>query len=72
VGISSDQDFKDLHVDVEPYLRMDATTISVTWVEVFVEDGKIVNIGPDGKSLQPSFQELSTITMSDKPADKYY
>ncbi|RHZ60656.1 hypothetical protein CDV55_104181 [Aspergillus turcosus] len=72
LAVSADQDFKDLHVDTEKFIRLDATTISVTWIEVYLKDGKIVNIDSEGKSLQPSFAERSVIALPEKPADKYY
>jgi hypothetical protein len=72
LAVSADQDFKDLHVDTEKFIRLNATTISVTWIEAYLKDGKIVNIDSEGKSLQPSFAERSVIALPDKPADKYY
>ena len=72
LAVSADEGFKELHVEAIPYVRLDNTTVALTWVEVYLEDGKLVNIGADGKSLQPSFAEQSDIQVSDKPADKYY
>lgn len=72
LAVSGDEGFKALHVEASPYVRLDQTTVALTWVEVYLQDGKLVNIGPDGESLQPSFAEQSDIQVSDKPADKYY
>lgn len=72
LAVSADEDFKALHVEAAPYVRLDTTTVTLTWIEVYLEDGKLVNIDNQGKSLQPSFAEQSNIQISDKPADKYY
>ena len=41
---------------------------SLAWVEVFVQDGKVVNIGEDGVSAyRPSFEEF---TAQDGPLSK--
>jgi hypothetical protein len=72
IGISSDDDFKALHVDCVPFINMETTIISLTWIEVFLENGKVINLSAEGESLHPSFAEASKIELSDKPADKYY
>lgn len=72
LGVSADDDFKALHVEATPYVRLDQTTVALTWVEVYLEGAKLVNIGADGESLQSSFAEQSDIRASDRPADKYY
>ncbi|KAK7755708.1 hypothetical protein SLS62_002319 [Diatrype stigma] len=72
LAISADEDFKALHVEAEPYIRSEATQVTLTWIEVYLEDGKLVNIDSEGKSTQPSFAELSDIKVSDKPLSKYY
>lgn len=61
-----------MHVEATPYARLDKTTITLTWIEVYLEDGKLVNIDAGGKSLQPSFAEQSDIQIAEKPAAKYY
>lgn len=40
-----------LFVECEPFIRMGTTVISLTWIEVYLENGKTVNIDADGKSL---------------------
>lgn len=72
LAVSANEGFKALHVEATPYVRLDETSVALTWVEVYLEGGKLVNVGADGQSLQPSFAEQSDIQVSDKPADKYY
>lgn len=61
-----------MHVECEPYVDLETTTVTLTWIEVYLEDGKLVNVDSEGKSLQPSFEELSDIKVADKPVSKYY
>jgi hypothetical protein len=72
LAISADADFKALHVDAMDFITIDNTTVSLTWVENYLDDGKLKNVGEDGKSLYPSFAELSTISLSETAASKYY
>lgn len=72
IAISEDEDFKALHVDCIPFINMETTVISLAWIEVFLDNGKVVNVSPEGKSLHPSFEEVSKIETSTKAADKYY
>ncbi|KAI1073634.1 hypothetical protein F5B20DRAFT_497604 [Whalleya microplaca] len=72
LAISADEDFKALHVECYPYIRVDNSTVHLSWIEVYLEDGKLANIDSEGTSLQPSFEELSQIQASDKPVNKYY
>lgn len=72
IAISGDEGFKVLHVECEPYVDLATTTVTLSWVEVYLENGKLVNIDSEGKSLQPSFEELSNIKVSDDPVSKYY
>ncbi|KAK7741260.1 hypothetical protein SLS63_000813 [Diaporthe eres] len=72
LAVSADEGFKALHVEGTPYVRLDEATVALTWVEVYIEGGRLVNIGADGESLQPSFAEQSDIRVSDRAADKYY
>ena len=72
IGISADEDFKALHVDTVPFIDFDSTIISLTWIEVFLDNAKVVNVSADGKSLHAPFGESSKIELSDKAAEKYY
>ncbi|KAI1323052.1 hypothetical protein F5Y16DRAFT_403832 [Xylariaceae sp. FL0255] len=57
-AVSADDDFKALHLESEPY--------------VYLDNGKVVNLGEDGESLYGSYSELSDIKISDQPVAKYY
>ncbi|KAK6215891.1 hypothetical protein LQW54_004071 [Pestalotiopsis sp. IQ-011] len=72
LALSADQDFKDLHAECVPYVNIETTKITLTWIEVYLKHGKLVNVGSEGKSSQPSFEELSDIKSSDAPVAKYY
>lgn len=72
LAVSADEQFTALHVEAAPYARLDKTTVALTWIEVYLEDGKLVNIDEHGKSTQPSFAEQSSIEAAEKPAAKYY
>lgn len=72
LALSGDQDFKDLHAECVPYVNIETTKITLTWIEVYLEDGKLVNVDSEGKSSQPSFEELSDIKSADAPVAKYY
>lgn len=72
LAVSADADFKALHVDAMNFITIDNTTLSLTWVETYLEDGKLQNVGEDGKSLYASFTEISALSLSDAPASKYY
>ncbi|RYP74292.1 hypothetical protein DL771_003113 [Monosporascus sp. 5C6A] len=72
LAVSADKDFKDLHVEASPYVQLDTTTVQLSWIEVYLEDGKLVNIDSRGESLQPSFLEQSNIQLSEKPVAEYY
>ncbi|KAI5928490.1 hypothetical protein F4810DRAFT_705431 [Camillea tinctor] len=72
LAVSADEEFKKLHIDSEPYVRHDTATVTLTWIETYLEDGKIVNTDPEEKSTYASFVELSDIKVTDKPVAKYY
>lgn len=72
LAISADEDFRLLHVEAEPYVRTELSQVTLTWIEVYLEDGKLVNIDSEGNSTQPSFAELSDIKVSEKPLFEYY
>ena len=71
IAISGDEEFKKLHVEAVPYLKMSETTISLSWVETYVDDKRLVNID-QGKSTHLPFKAQNDIVVSDKAADKYY
>ncbi|KAL9621008.1 MAG: hypothetical protein Q9160_004526 [Pyrenula sp. 1 TL-2023] len=76
LAISADEDFKNLHTECEPYLQQDRTTVTTTWIEVYLENGMLVNIDEsssgEAKSLQPPFAELADIRVAERPVAKYY
>lgn len=72
IKVSAEPDFKALHAECEPYVDLATTTITLTWVEVYLEDGKLVNVDADGKSMQPSFKGLNAIKETKDGVAKYY
>ena len=72
LDLSADEDFKALHVEATPYVRLDETTVSLSWIEVYLDNGQLSNMNSEGKSLQPPFVEQSDIKVSDKPVANYY
>ncbi|EMR67563.1 hypothetical protein MGN70_009731 [Eutypa lata] len=72
LAVSADQEFKDLHLESEPYVRHDTATVTLTWIEVYLEDGKMVNVSAEGESLYPSFAELSDIKGTEESVANYY
>ncbi|KAK8077177.1 hypothetical protein PG996_003347 [Apiospora saccharicola] len=71
LDVSGDEGFKALHIECEPYVNLARTTVTLTWVEVYLEDGRLVNVDAAGKSMQPSFAELNDIEEA-RPVAKYY
>lgn len=72
LALSADEGFKALHVECVPYVDINRAKVTLSWIEVYLEDGKLVNIDSQGRSVQPSFEELSDIKLSDRPAAKYH
>ncbi|KAK8009251.1 hypothetical protein PG991_011802 [Apiospora marii] len=72
LAVSADEGFKALHVECEPYVDLATTTVTLTWVEVYLEGGRLVNVDAAGKSTQPSFAELNDIARSDEGVARYY
>ncbi|KAF2995015.1 hypothetical protein E8E14_003242 [Neopestalotiopsis sp. 37M] len=72
LALSADEDFKALHIECVPYVNIETTKTTLSWIEVYLEDGKLVNVDSAGKSAQLSFEELSDIKLSEQPAAKYY
>ncbi|KAI0813056.1 hypothetical protein GGR55DRAFT_595837 [Xylaria sp. FL0064] len=71
-AVSADPEFKELHLESEPYVRHDTAKVTLTWIETYVENGKAVNADSEGQSLYPPFAELADIEGSEKPVEKYY
>ncbi|KAI0162089.1 hypothetical protein GGR57DRAFT_453112 [Xylariaceae sp. FL1272] len=72
LAVSADDEFKALHLESEPYVRHDTATVTLTWIEVYLDNGKLVNLDSEGQSLYPSFAELADIKGSQEPVAKYY
>ncbi|KAI0506647.1 hypothetical protein F5B22DRAFT_622760 [Xylaria bambusicola] len=72
LAISNDEEFKNLHVEAEPYFDQDRSKVTLTWIETYVENGKIVNINSEGESLYASVASLAKVEESEKPVGKYY
>lgn len=72
MAIVTDPDFQALIAGDDEVIDNDKATVTAGWEEVYVEDGKIVNI-EDGKSLYPSFVECEKLGAAGKrttaPAD---
>lgn len=56
---ASDPEFQVLKAEEEPFLSGIHAEISIGWVETYVSEGKVVNIGEDGKPEYPGFAQLS-------------
>lgn len=57
VAIVMDPDFQALVAGDAEVTDMERGTVTAGWEEVYVEDGKIVNVDEDGKSTYPTFAE---------------
>lgn len=55
-AIVTDPDFQSLIAGDDKIIDVENVTVAAGWEEVYIEDGKIVNI-EDGKSLYPPFAE---------------
>lgn len=56
--VSQDPDFQALHAEEGPFVSRLHVVASVGWVEVYVEDGKVVNVR-DGKPTYPGFEVMA-------------
>ncbi|KAK8094856.1 hypothetical protein PG997_001541 [Apiospora hydei] len=72
LAVSADAGFRALHVECEPYVDLAATTVTLTWIEVYLEDGRLVNVDQEGRSAQLSFGELADVGVAEGPVAKYY
>lgn len=68
--VTNDPDFQRLQTEEEPYINRTHTVCTLGWVETYVENGQVVNVGQDDRSLYGSWEEsvdLST-AMPQQPA----
>lgn len=57
VKIVMDPDFQALVTGDEEVTDAQKGSVSAGWEEVYVENGKIVNVDEEGRSLYPGFKE---------------
>ena len=58
---AADPDFAVLHQEEGPFVSRLHCVASVGWVEVYVENGRVVNLTKDGKPAYPSFEVMSDV-----------
>ena len=70
-NVRNDPEFRALQASEGPYVNLIHTVATLGWVEQYVDGGKVVNIGPDGKSTYPSWAELGDVqsVFAPKPAE---
>lgn len=59
--VAQDPEFKALQAEEAPFICRDRAVASLGWVETYIEDNRIVNVGDDGKPLYGSYQESSEV-----------
>lgn len=57
-GIASDPEFASFYHLEEPYLSRRHVVATLGWVEVYVEDGKVVNVTDGGSEYRPEYAEF--------------
>lgn len=65
-AVGQDPEFQALQAEEEPYISRTHTVASLGWVEVFVQDGKVVNIA-NGKPTYGTFADVADITAPAQP-----
>lgn len=65
--VNSDPEFKELQASEGPYVNLVHTVVTLGWVEKYVDGGKVVNIGEDGKSTYPPWAELNDLSTAFPP-----
>ncbi|KAI1122370.1 hypothetical protein F5Y10DRAFT_254198 [Nemania abortiva] len=71
-AIAKDEEFRALHEESMSYVNHETAKATLTWIEVYLQDGKMFNIGSEGESLYPSIAEMSNIEPSAEPLAKYH
>jgi hypothetical protein len=56
---AADPDFQALQAAEKPYASGIPADATISWIETYVSNGKVVNINEDGKSNYPGFYELN-------------
>ncbi|KAI1211592.1 uncharacterized protein F4807DRAFT_418381 [Annulohypoxylon truncatum] len=67
--VRADPDFQALQAAEGPYVNLVHTVVSLGWVEKYVDAGKVVNIGEDGKSMYPPWKELMDLSTARGPVE---
>ncbi|KAI1658173.1 hypothetical protein F4813DRAFT_388956 [Daldinia decipiens] len=57
-----DPDSQALQAAEGPYVNLVHTVVTLDWVEKHVDGGRVVNVGPDGKSTHPPWSELHDLS----------
>ncbi|KAK9794231.1 hypothetical protein SCARD494_05808 [Seiridium cardinale] len=60
--VTSDPEFQAAQATEGPYVNLVHTVVSLGWVEKYVDGGKVVNIGEDGKSAYSPWSELNDLS----------
>jgi hypothetical protein len=60
--VNSDPEFQALQASEGPFVNLIHSVVTLGWVEKYVDGGKVVNIGEDGKSLYPPWSELNDLS----------
>lgn len=60
--VNSEPEFQALQASEGPFVNLIHTVVTLGWVEKYVDGGKVVNIGEDGKSLYPPWSELNNLS----------
>jgi hypothetical protein len=57
--LMADPEFQALQAEEEPWVSGIHAVLSIGWVEVYVQDGKVVHVGADGRPTYPGFEIMS-------------
>jgi hypothetical protein len=58
-AVLADPEFKALQQEEEPYVSGENIVATLGWVETYVQDGRVVNLDPDGVPTYPGFGVLA-------------
>ncbi|KAI1261696.1 hypothetical protein F5Y18DRAFT_401103 [Xylariaceae sp. FL1019] len=72
LAVSNDEEFQKLHMESEDFVEHETVKVTLTWIEVYLDNAKMINVDSTGESTYSSFAELSDIKMTDVPTGKYY
>ncbi|KAK5637546.1 hypothetical protein RRF57_013261 [Xylaria bambusicola] len=72
LAISNDEEFKRLHGESEPSVDHDTAKVTITWIDIYVENEKMVKINLEGESLYAPVADLAKVEKSEKSVGKIY